>query len=866
MARNLISGLRLALSMLARDWRAGEWRVLLIALVLAVGSISTVGLFSDRVRQALQQESHSLLGADLRINSIRPVPQAYRDEALQRGLRVVATATFPSMVANATDNLLTEVQAVEDGYPLRGKIQIADQQDNGTLNHEDKPPTPGHAAQAVPARGTLWADERLMRRMSVQLGDEVNIGALHLRLAARVLRDVDQSVSFVTVAPRIHINMADLAATGLVQEGSRINYRLLVAGESEQVESFRVWVIKQIKPGEKLEDVRDARPEIRLALERAEHFLGLAALMAFVLAGIAMALAARQFITRHLDSCAVMRCLGASQGQVLLIFLYQFLLLGAVAVMLGGLLGWAAQSSLVQAVEALRAANLPAPGWLPLLQAAASGMALLLGFTFLPLWQLKSVSPLRVIRRELGLPTTNTGLVYVSGAAVLCVLFLWQAGSIKLGLTVLGGLAAGLLLFGLIAWLSLRLLAMLPLGNRHVFANLARHGRGNAVQIVALSLGGMSLLLLTLVRTELMQNWRERLPLDAPNRFIVNVQQDQRPALQNFFTQQELAPPVLFPMVRGRLIAINERGIRSDDFHNSRARNLVERETNLSWSAEIPQGNKLVQGKWWSEKSKARHARSPLPIPIPPAGEGVKDSLREIQVNEISLEDGLAKTLGITVGDMLTYDIAGSEFTAKVINLRKVRWDSMQVNFFVITSPGLLDNYSTSYLSSFYLPPDKVRAGDALLKAFPNLLVIDTEAVITQVRHIMDQIAQTLGAVFLFTLLSGLAVLYAALLATQDERIYQSAILRTLGADSRYLRRQHLTEFAVLGALSGLFAAAGSAALGWVLAKYVLEIPFAPPALLWLIGIGGGMLTVMLAGWLVTRRVVNLPPLQVLAA
>jgi putative ABC transport system permease protein len=354
----------------------------------------------------------------------------------------------------------------------------------------------------------------------------------------------------------------------------------------------------------------------------------------------------------------------------------------------------------------------------------------------------------------------------------------------------------------------------------------------------------MSLLLLTLVRTELMQNWRERLPPDAPNRFIVNVQQDQRIAVQKFFKQQDLAPPALFPMVRGRLIAINRRNITPDDYPDQRARALVERETNLSWSKEVPQGNQLVQGNWWTDHTKS----------------GDRPGA------EISLEEGLAKTLGIAIGDELTYDIGGSEFTARVINLRKVRWDSMQVNFFVITAPGQLETYPASYLSSFYLPPAKLRAGDALLKEFPNLLVIDTEAIITQVRHIMDQIAQTLGAVFMFTLLSGMAVLYAALIATQDERIYQSAIMRALGADSRYLRRQHLSEFAVLGALSGLFAAAGSAALGWVLASNVLEIPFSTPPLLWLVGISGGMLVVMLAGWLVTRRALQLPPLQVLAA
>jgi putative ABC transport system permease protein len=841
------NNLNLAIAMLARDWRAGEWRVLLIALVLAVGSISTVGLFSDRVRMALQQEAHSLLGADLRINAIRPIPAAYRTEAQKLGLRVLATASFPSMISNPNESLLSEIQAVEDGYPLRGKIEISEQaqpKEQAASMPSSSESLQGHVALAVPARGTLWADERLLRRMALQVGDQVNLGALHFRIAARVIKDVDQSLSFASVAPRVHINMQDLQATHLVQEGSRINYHLLFAGSSEQIETYRNWVKPQLKSGEKLEDVRDARPEIRQALERSEHFLGLAALMAFVLAGIAMALAARQFIHRHLDTCAVMRCLGATQVQVLKIFLYQFLLLGLVAVSMGGLLGWAAQATLIQAVDALREASLPPPGWTPLLQAAISGIALLLGFTFLPLWQLKAVTPLRVIRRELGIPNANTGLVYLSGAVVLSLLFLWQAGSIKLGLTVLAGLAAGLSMFGLIAWSSLKLLAALPLGNRHVFANLARHGRGNAVQIMALSLGGMSLLLLTLVRTELMQNWRERLPPDAPNRFIVNVQQDQRIAVQKFFKQQDLAPPALFPMVRGRLIAINRRNITPDDYPDQRARALVERETNLSWSKEVPQGNQLVQGNWWTDHTKS----------------GDRPGA------EISLEEGLAKTLGIAIGDELTYDIGGSEFTARVINLRKVRWDSMQVNFFVITAPGQLETYPASYLSSFYLPPAKLRAGDALLKEFPNLLVIDTEAIITQVRHIMDQIAQTLGAVFMFTLLSGMAVLYAALIATQDERIYQSAIMRALGADSRYLRRQHLSEFAVLGALSGLFAAAGSAALGWVLASNVLEIPFSTPPLLWLVGISGGMLVVMLAGWLVTRRALQLPPLQVLAA
>jgi len=834
--------LRLSLNLLRRDWRAGEWRVLLIALVLAVGRIATVGLFADRIRLALQQEATSLLGADLRLTSTRPLPPAYRAAALQRGLHVVETATFLSMVTTAQQNLLAEIQAAESGYPLRGKILI----DDGTP----------HFATAIPARGTLWADTRLMRRMGLQLGDEVGIGALRLHLAAHVVRDVDQSVGFFSFAPRVLLNVADLPASGLVQEGSRISYRLLVAGDAKQVADLRAWLQGRMGLGEKLEDVRDARPEIRNSLERAEHFLGLAALTAVVLAGVALALAARHFITRHLDTCAMMRCMGAAQAQVLRIFLYQFLLLGACAALLGCLLGYASQAVLVQSIPAMRESALPPPGWIPLWQAAASGMALLLGFAFLPLWQLKSVSALRVIRRELGAPEAHTGMLYASGAAVLCGLFLWQAGSLKLGLTVLLGLFAGALLFGLLAWLAVRALAVLPLPTRrYALVNLARHGRSNAVQIVALSLGGMALLLLTFVRADLLENWRTRLPPDAPNRFIVNIQPDQRAPLQDFFVRQKLPVPELFPMVRGRLIAINQHTVSGDDYADPHLRELVEREFNLSWSDSLPAGNELVQGAWWNVKG------------LRTEGGGRKDCVapcleeRDDQ-GQLSVEEGIAENLGIHVGDTLTYEVAGTRFSAQVVNLRKVQWDSMRVNFFVIAAPGMLENYPASYVTSYHLPPDKAAAGDALLKIFPGLLLIDTEAMIAQVRHIMDQIAQAMSAVFLFTLLSGLAVLYAALLATQDERTHQAAILRTLGADSHYLRRLHLTEFAVLGALSGLFAAAGAAVLGWVLAHRVLQIPYHPGIMLWLAGLGGGIVTVTLAGWMVTRQMAQMPPLR----
>jgi putative ABC transport system permease protein len=820
--------LRLSLNLLRRDWRAGEWRVLMLALVLAVGSLATVGLFADRVRQALQQQAQSLIGADLRITATRPFSPVYRKMVEARSLRAVESRTFPSMVSHGEQVLLSEIQSAEPGYPLRGKIEIDDGKE--------------HVALAIPARGTVWVDERLLRRLNMNVGDEVGIGMQRFTVAARIVKDIDQSIGFASFAPRVLMNDADLASTGLVQEGSRISYRLMIAGESAQVKTLRVALQEILSGNEKMEDVRDARPEIRTALERAEHFLGLAALTAAILAGAAMALAARRFVLRHLDGCAVMRCLGAQQGQVLWLFLYQFILLGMVAVILGGLLGYVTQAGLVESIASMRSASLPQPGVMPLLKAAASGFALLLGFGFLPLLQLRNVSPLRVLRREMGSPEASAWLIYGFALLVLAGLFLWHAGSLKLGFAVLGGLLAGLLVFGLLAWLLLHGLARNALVFqsywRHAFSNLARHGRSAAVQVVALSLGGMALLVLTLVRADLLQSWQGKLPPDTPNRFVVNIQPDQLQPMQEFFKKQSLPVPELQPMVRGRLIAINDRAINGDSYPDPRARGLVEREFNLSWMEQMPAWNELVSGEWW--KSGASGA--------------------------LSVEEGIAKTLGIHLGDTLTYDVAGSTFTAKVTNLRKVQWDSMKVNFFVITTPELLRDFPASYLSSFYLPPDKVRAGDELSRAFPNILLIDTGAVIAQVRNIMDQIAQTVSAVFLFTLLSGIVVLYAALLAMQDERSHEAAILRTLGADSRYLRRLHLSEFAVLGGLSGLFAAAGAELLGWVLARFVLDIPYQSDISIWFIGCGGGMAVVMLAGWLATRQLALRPPLRILAA
>jgi putative ABC transport system permease protein len=556
---------------------------------------------------------------------------------------------------------------------------------------------------------------------------------------------------------------------------------------------------------------------------------------------VAIALAARRYVTRHLDGCAVMRCLGAQQGQLLRLFLYQFLLAGVLAVLAGLLLGYLVQDWLVGHV--MPDALLPTPGVMPALKAAISGLALLLGFAFLPLLQLGSVPPLRVLRRELGAPEVSAWLLYGLAVLVLAGLFVWQAGGFKLGLVVLGGLLAGLLVFAGLARGLLRGLtrfARWP-GARHALNNLSRQGAGVAVQVVALSLGGMALLVLTLVRADLLESWQGKLPIDAPNRFVVNIQPEQLADLREFFTDKKIPVPQWLPMVKGRLLAINDKAVSGETYAEPRARSLVEREFNLSYADKMPEWNELVQGRWWS-----------------------KGDSESANFAQLSVEEGIAKTLGMHLGDRLTYDVAGSRFTATITSLRKVQWDSMKVNFFVIAPPRLLQDAPVSYLSSFYLPPAQAATGDALTLKFPNLLLIDTVEVIAQVRKIIDQVSQTISVVFLFTLASGLAVLYAALLSTQDERLHEAAILRTLGADNAWLRRLHLTEFAVIGLLSGLFSAASAVLLGWGLGRFVLEIPVRQDGFIWLAGVAGGMVLVMLSGWLTTRKLGRMSPMRIL--
>ena len=812
----LASSFRLALRMLARDWRAGELTVLGIALMLAVAALTSVGFLTDRVEQALKIESHQLLGGDLLLTADHPWADKFRQEAAARGLRQAESATFPSMVSLGSAALLAEIKAVSPGYPLRGVLRTAP-----LLNAADA------ENPRVPQAGEAWPDERLATTLSLAAGTSLALGRIAVVSGPVLTLEPDRGMNVFALAPRLMINLADLPATGLIQSGSRVSYRLHLAGEAATVAAYENWAKGQLGRGEKIESLDNARPEIRNVTERAQRFLRLAALLAVILAAVAVALAAERYMRRHLDGCAVMRCMGASGPQLLLIHGGEFLLFGLAATLAGCAAGFVVQAALQQLLAGLLVTRLPAPSLLPWLHGLLVGLTLIIGFALPPLLRLKRVPTIRVLRREWsGSEPASVG-AYLLGAMVLAALMLWMAGELRLGLIVLTGFLMALGFFALTARLLLAALSRLrPAGRgygwRHGLANLRRRLAATMVQAVALALGLTALLLLTVARGDLLDSWLARVPANAPNRFAINIQPDQRVAIADFFTARGLPVPELEPMVRGRLILVNGQAVGPESYADDRAQRLVDREFNLSWSARLPAGNTVSGGRW--------HGAT--------------------QAAEFSVEQGLAETLNLKLGDRLVYDIAGNRVEAVITSLRKLDWDSMRVNFFVMSPPDVLGSFPASYITSFHLPADKSAAIPELVRAFPNLTVIDVAALVKQLHATIDQVARAVQLVFGFAVLAGLAVLYAALQASSDERRHELAVLRALGARSRQLSAALLAEFAALGALAGLLAGIAASLIGWGLARFAFRLDYLPQPGLWVIGLLSGVVLVVVAGWL----------------
>jgi putative ABC transport system permease protein len=816
---------------LTRDWRSGELRLVALALLIAMTSITAVAMFTDRAFSAIETQAGALLAADLVLETTKPLAPALEQHARDLGLRTAHTLSFRSMVTVGDKLQLAEVKAVDSSYPLRGHLEIADRAFEA-----------GRVAERAPQSGEVWADTQLLQILKLTPGQNLTLGEAGLPLSQVLLLEPDRGGDLFSIAPRVLMSLDDVPATRLVLPGSRVQYRLLLAGERAQVREYQRWVERQIDSTVRVITVREARVELRDAIERAQQFLGLAALTSVMLSGIAIANAARRFAARHLDTCAIMRCLGAKQADITRTFVLEMLWLFLLVGITAAGLAYFAQIMLANMLAGLVTGELPPPTLLPVLSGGLTGLVTLLGFALPPLLALRNVPPVRVLRRH-HTPTTRRGVgVYIAALGTIAALAPWQVGQPRMTLYVLLGSCATVLILAGAAWCLVRALRNLRtrvgIAWRYGFANIARRAGSSIAQVVALGLGIMVMLVLSLVRGDLLEGWLQHLPPNANNQFLVNIQPVEVDAVRNYFAEHGYRDLPFYPMVRGRLVAINDQPVRPTDYTDPRAKRLSQRDFNLSWTQNVPPENRVVRGAWWHETQP--------------------------EAKQFSIETGIVESLGLHIGDKLTYQIAERRVDARISNLREVNWDTFNVNFFVIAPPGLLDEFPATYITSLYVAPERKDLLSDLVRQHPSITVIDVAAIMDHVRGIMDRVAHAAEFVFLFTLAAGFLVLTAALQSTHDERLHESALLRSLGASSKTVAQGLAAEFILLGVVAGLLAAGAAIGLSYILSIYVFKIKFVFNPWLLPLGLLLGGLGVGGVGLVGTRKVLTHAPVEVL--
>ena len=829
-----------------RDLRAGELRLLIVAVTLAVAALTAVGFFADRLKGGLQRDARQLLGGDAVLRSDEVTPAVFIAKAKALGLQSAASVSFPTM-ARATDAdggaiKLVAFKAVPEGYPLRGNLVVSETLEGQARKTRD-----------IPAPGTAWVDASLLDALGLKIGQILLMGDASFKVTRIITQEPDRGAGFISFSPRAMINQADVAATGLIQPASRTNYRFAVAGVDKAVAEYVEWANAEIKKpfeqsgirGVRLESLESGSPEMRQTLDRAEKFLNLVALLAALLSAVAVAIVARGFAAKHLDDCAMLRVLGQPQRTIAAAYAFEFVLAGLFASALGVAIGFAVHYGFVLLLAGLVETALPAATVWPVLFGMGMGLTLLLAFGLPPVLQLASVPPLRVIRRDVG--NLKPASIAVLGVGMLgfAALLVAASSDLKLGLIAVGGFAGAVLLFAAASYAAVKLLRAsinedvaprwLVLATRQLSARPAYA----VVQTSALAVGLLALMLLVLLRTDLVDSWRKATPPDAPNRFIINVQPEQGDAFKKALTDGGVTRYDWYPMIRGRLVAVNGKPVTPDNFTDDRAKRLVDREFNLSNAAQQPAHNKTVAGQWTVEEKDA-----------------------------ISVEEGIAKTLGLKLGDALSFDIGGQVSSAKITSLRKVDWGSMRVNFFVMFPVANVADVPVSYISAFKAPPPAASGGQSfdntLVKAFPNITNIDTTSTLAQVQRVLDQVIRAVEFLFGFTLAAGLVVLFAAITATREERAKEFAIMRAVGARASLLRQVQRAELAGVGLLAGFLASVVALAVGWGLARYVFDFAWTGSWTVPLFGSLAGAALALAAGWWGLRSVLNTPVVETL--
>ena len=822
-----------------RLWRANELIWLFLAVLVSVAALSSVAFLADRMQLAFERDAKQLIGADLLVQSDQPLPPYFLDEAQKSGLTMAQTTVFPTMASHQQQSKLVALKAVTAGYPLRGQLLLG-----------QTPAGQSHAATKAPGIHEVWIDPALMPSLQIKLGDTLQLGYARFQVTAFIHQELDRGAGFLNFAPRVMIHADALAATGLIGFGSRVTYRLLLAGDTQALRTYQAWVDQTITQkdlrGIKVEGIDNSQPLMRSTLDRAEKFLSLVALLTAMVAAVAIALAARRYVSRQAQASAIWKCLGATRMDILLDHIRVTATLACLGGILGAGLGWLGHQLLLWFLQDLLVAQLPASSMWPFLWAVLVAIVLLLGFVWPPLFALTKISPLLVLRKEISYRAVSAWLVLLLGLGAFALLLLVVAQSAQLALYTLGGFAAAAILFWIFAWLLVRGLSFLAqqaflaqgVIQRFVWQAMSRRAAFTSLQIASLAIALMALLLLSVVRHDLLSAWQTSQAAYAPNRFLINIQPDQAPQVEQNLRQTGIEEVTLYPMIRGRLIQINQKTVTPEDFQESRAQRLVDREFNLSYGTHIPEGNRIVAGQW--------HKTAP---------------------DELSIEEGIAKTLGLKLGDQLTFDMAGLLVSAKITSIRKLDWTSMRVNFFAILSPSSLQNMPQTWITAYRQNQEQIGhlpADIALVAKFPNITVVDVDASLKQVQDVLDKLSAAIELLFSLTIAAGILVLGAALASTQDERMRDAGLLKALGASSAQVRKAFYTELILIGIVSGLLAAIAANLIGSLLAQRVFEMPLQASLNLYLYGVLAGTGASVIGGLWLDGKVSRSSALQVL--
>ena len=816
---------KLALKLFSREFRRGELTVISAAIALAVLTVLTLSMVTERIAQSIAQKSSAFIAADRVLASNHAIDTAFITKAEQQNLQTAQMVYFDTMLFANDQMQFSSVKAASNSYPLKGQLKV-----KSGLNAQTE------VAPGAPSPGNVWLSESVFYSLNINVGDQVELGAALFNVEKVIVEEPDAPFNVFSSSRRVLINIDDVAKTEVIQPGSRVFYRQLYAGDENDINSFYDWLKPQLKENQNWYGVKDRQSPISNSLNRAESFLLLAGLLGIILAAVAIAVSAKRYCERQYDLVAMMKTLGGSRDMIRKIYLMHLLMVCTMAVVVGLAIGYGLQEVATGYLAKSMGTELPMAGFKPWLVAISTGVICAVMFSIKPLLDLFDIPPLRVLRRNLG-DRLAVSKIHLGLSALTVFLLMWLfSNNIKITLILFASTLALILVLFLISKLIFgggRKLGLKP-GNSWslAIASIQKRANVNAVQLISFSLAIKLLLFLIVLKNDIISDWQSQLPSDAPNAFLVNITQNELDPVNEYLAQKGIQVSEFYPTIRGRVNAVNgeavarEVSLQDNEKKDEEARSGIGRELNLTWLNEVPSQNDIIDGQWFGDDAVA----------------------------EASLEESMMKRLDVKMGDTLTFLIGAQSFDAKITSVRKVNWATLKPNFFIILSPDVLSSFPATYISSVRIEPEQKRDFSQLLRAYPTITAIDVDNFVKQIQSTIEQVSLAIGFVLAIVVLCGALVLISQVQASLGERMQEIVILRTLGAKSRLIKNATLYEFLLLGGLAGLVAAFFSDIALLIVQQQMFDLAGKLHPNIWVIGpVAGGVFVAGLGYFMIAR-------------